>query len=68
MEKSKELIDQIQRSDFLSTYKEERNSRIKIKLLSLYHLQQGKTIKEVSEIVMYGRIMYTSLVMYVFSF
>ena len=55
MEKSKELIKRIQIYDFLSTYKEERNSRIKIKLLSLHHLQKGKNIKEVSEMVMYGR-------------
>jgi len=55
MERSKRIIKQIQKYDFLSTYKEERNSRIKIKLLSLHHLQKGKTIKEVSELVMYGR-------------
>ena len=55
MERSKKLIERIQKYDFLSTYKEERNSRIKIKLLSLHHLQNGKTIKEVSELVLYGR-------------
>lgn len=37
--------------DFLSLYRCELNARGKIRLLSLYHLQQGKTIQEVSEIL-----------------
>jgi transposase len=53
--KVKKLIVDIQAFDFLSTYKVEQNSRIKIKLLALHHLQAGKTIQEVSKILLYDR-------------
>ena len=51
----KELIQSIQEYDFLATYKVERDPRIKIKLQALHHLQQGKSIQEVSEITLYNR-------------
>ena len=51
----KDLIQCIRGYDFLATYKVERNSKIKIKLLALQHLQQGKSIEETAEIVLYHR-------------
>ena len=38
----KKLVATLQAFNFLACYKVERNARIKIKLLALYHLQQGK--------------------------
>ena len=55
MQKIKNLISNIQKYDFLSTYKAEQNARIKIKLLALHHLQTGQTIQEVSRILLYDR-------------
>lgn len=54
MTKTNGLVDQIQGFDFLSCYKVERDPRVKIKLLALHHLQAGKTIQDVSEVVLYG--------------
>lgn len=51
---TKDLVSQIQKNEFLETYKVERDPRIKVKLLALLHLQQGKSIKEVSEITFYN--------------
>lgn len=53
MIKTKELIDKILDIDFITTYKVERDPRIKIKLLALAHLQSGKSIQEVSDITFY---------------
>lgn len=52
--KTNGLVEQIQIFDFLASYKVERDPRIKIKLLALCHLQNGKTIQEVSEITLYN--------------
>ena len=49
------LLESIQGYDFLATYKVERDPRIKIKLLALHHLQQGKSIQEVAGITLYHR-------------
>ncbi|MBM2820218.1 MAG: hypothetical protein HW410_1901 [Nitrosarchaeum sp.] len=48
-----EIMKNLSDYDFKSIYKEERNSRIKIKLQALHHLQTGKLLKDVSEIVLY---------------
>ncbi|MFK7873653.1 MAG: transposase [Oligoflexales bacterium] len=48
-----EIKSQIQDLDFLSSYRSERDPRIKIKLLALHHLQSGKSLKDVAEIVLY---------------
>ena len=53
MEKIKDLIPQIQEFDFKAEYKRERNPLIKIKLQALHHLQSGKFLKDVAEIVLY---------------
>jgi transposase len=53
MRRTKEMVKQIQEYDFLSTYKVERDPRIKIKLLALHHLQKRKNIKAVSRITLY---------------
>ena len=55
MNRLKKFIEQIQGVDFLSTYKVERDPRIKIKLQALYHLQNGKTVSEVAAITLYNR-------------
>jgi hypothetical protein len=55
MKRSKILIEDIQGLDFLASYKAERNAKIKVKLLALHHLQNGKTIQDVSEITLYTR-------------
>lgn len=53
MLKSKsQLLSFIQEFDFLSCYRVERDSKIKIKLQALHHLQQGKKICEVANIVL----------------
>ncbi len=54
MQRTKVLIEKVQGYDFLSTYKVERDPRIKIKLQALHHLQSGKSIKEVSAITLYS--------------
>lgn len=54
MIKTNELVEQIQGFDFFSSYKVERDPRIKIKLQALHHLQAGKCIQEVSEITLYN--------------
>jgi transposase len=46
------LVNAIQNYDFLSCYRCERDARIKIKLQALHHLQSGKKIIEVAEIVL----------------
>lgn len=53
MVKTKELIEKIQGIDFLSSYKVEQNPYIKVKLQALHHLQNGKAISFVSEVVLY---------------
>ena len=53
--KLSEMVQCIQKNDFLSVYKVERNARIKIKLLALHHLQTGKDLTEVADIVLYNR-------------
>jgi transposase len=53
MSKTKDLVILIQDFDFLACYKVERDPRIKIKLLALCHLQSGKSILEVAEIIFY---------------
>ena len=55
MKKTRRLICDIQEFDFLSTYKVERDARIKVKLLALHHLQVGKSVQEVSDITLYDR-------------
>jgi len=55
MNRLKKLIEDIQEHDFLSTYKAERNAKIKVKLLALHHLQEGKKLKEVSGFTLYDR-------------
>ena len=54
MPRTKILIEKIQDYDFLSTYRVEQNSRIKIKLQALQHLQSGKSVSKVSEITFYS--------------
>ena len=48
----KNLISAIQLDDFLSCYFLERASKIKIKLPTLHHLQPGKSLCEVADIVL----------------
>lgn len=50
----KKLFDSIQEYDFLSCYKVERDPKIKIKLQALHHLQSGKKIIDVADIVLVG--------------
>lgn len=53
MENFQGLIQKIQGQDFKAAYKRERDPIIKIKLLALQHLQVGKFLKDVSDIVLY---------------
>lgn len=53
MKNIKELVKEIQDFDFKSEYKRERNSLIKVKFLALYHLQSGKLLKDVADIILY---------------
>lgn len=53
MQNFSQLIESIQIYDFQSTYKMERNAKIKVKLLALAHLQNGKSLKEVAAVVFY---------------
>lgn len=51
MKRTKNIIEEVADFDFLPCYRVERDARIKIKLLALYHLQSGKRLKEVADIV-----------------
>lgn len=53
MQKVCDLVGKIQEYDFKNSYKQERDPKIKIKLLSLHHLQSGKLLKDVAEIVLH---------------
>jgi transposase len=53
MKKINELVQEIQEYDFKLEYKRERNSSIKVKFLALHHLQSGKLLKDVADIVLY---------------
>lgn len=53
MNKKKDCIEFIQDFNFLACYKVERDSRIKIKLQALHHLQKGKSLRDVAEITLY---------------
>lgn len=53
MEKVKDLIQKIHEFDFKSEYKREKNPLIKVKLLALHHLQSGKLLKDVADIILY---------------
>lgn len=53
MENIKDLVNKIQEYDFKLEYKRERNPLIKVKLLALHHLQSGKLLKDVADIVLY---------------
>ena len=53
MENIRELVKKIQEYDFKTEYKRERDPLIKIKFLALHHLQSGKLLKDVSEIMLY---------------
>lgn len=52
MKRTKEIIEEIAGFDFLPCYRVERDARIKIKLQALHHLQLGRRVKEVAEIVL----------------
>lgn len=51
-ERSKELIKELEGLDFKSSFRVERDAKIKIKLQALHHLQSGKKILDVAEIVL----------------
>lgn len=53
MKNIRDLVQKIQDYDFRSEYKRERNPLIKIKLQALHHLQSGKLLKDVADIVLY---------------
>lgn len=53
MENIRELVQKIQDLDFKAEFKRERDPVIKIKLQALHHLQNGKLLKEVADIVLY---------------
>ena len=53
MKKINELVQDIQEFDFKSEYKRERNPLIKVKFLALHHLQSGKFLKDVADIILY---------------
>ena len=53
MENIKDLVGKIQEFDFKSEYKRERNPLIKVKFLALHHLQAGKLLKDVANILLY---------------
>ena len=46
-------MKEIAEYDFKSEYKRERNPLLKIKLQALHHLQSGKLLKDVADIVLY---------------
>lgn len=53
MIKKNYCIELIQGFDFVSCYKVERDARIKVKLLALHHLQTGKNLKDVADVILY---------------
>lgn len=53
MKNIKDLVQEIQYFDFKAEYKRERNPLIKIKFQALHHLQSGKLLKDVADIVLY---------------
>jgi transposase len=53
MENIKKLVEKIQDYDFKSEYKRERDPIIKIKFQALHHLQSGKLLKDVADIILY---------------
>jgi hypothetical protein len=53
MKNIKDLIFEIQEYDFKLEFKRERYSLIKIKFLAFHHLQSGKLLKDVADIVLY---------------
>lgn len=53
MRNIKYLVKEIQEYDFKAEYKRERNPLIKIKFLALHHLQSGRLLKDVANIVLY---------------
>lgn len=48
-----DLVKDIQQFDFKAEFKRERDPIIKVKLLALHHLQSGKLLKDVAEMVLY---------------
>ncbi len=46
------LIQKIQDYDFKRTFKTERDPKIKIKLLALHHLQTGRSLTDVADIIL----------------
>ncbi len=53
MENIKKLVEQIQDFDFKLEFKRERDPIIKIKFQALHHLQSGRLLKDVADIVLY---------------
>ena len=53
MKNIRNLVKEIAEYDFKSEYKRERNPLLKIKLQALHHLQSGKLLKDVADIVLY---------------
>jgi transposase len=53
MENIKKLVEKIQDFDFKLEFKRERDPIIKIKLQALHHLQTGRLLKDVADIVLY---------------
>jgi len=52
VQKIKNYIEQIQGYDFKSTFKVERDPKIKIKLLALHHLQSDMSLTDVADIIL----------------
>ena len=53
MNNFKKLISKISDFDFKAEYKRERNPTIKVKFLALHHLQAGKLLKDVADLILY---------------
>ena len=53
MENIRDLVKKIQDYDFKLEYKRERNPVIKVKFLALHHLQNGKLLQDVADIILY---------------
>lgn len=53
METVKELTQRIQDFDFMSEYKRERDPLIKVKFQALHHLQNGRSLQDTADIVLY---------------
>ncbi len=49
------LPEQLKQQDFLSFYHHETNGRSKIRLLALHHLQQGRKLQDVADLVAFPR-------------